>query len=96
MSPLDLWMKRAQLRVDLERQVEKILRDVGAGLPDLEQAISKLPGDAAALRGIPAIGHGVGGAMNGTCPERELLRREELRLALKSRLGDADNPSRMG
>jgi hypothetical protein len=30
--------------------------------------VSKLPGDPQALRGIPAIGRGVTGAINGTRP----------------------------
>jgi hypothetical protein len=37
---------------------------------------AKLPGDPMALRGLPAVGvAGAGGAINGTSPERETLRR---------------------
>lgn len=31
---------------------------------------SKLPGDTRALRGIPAIGRGVAGAINGSNPDK--------------------------
>lgn len=37
--------------------------------PDVPQFASKLPGDTEALRGIPAIGRGVSGAIPGTNPE---------------------------
>lgn len=36
--------------------------------PPAPQYASKLPGDPVALRGIPAIGRGVGGAIRGTNP----------------------------
>lgn len=33
-------------------------------------ATAKLPGDPHALRGIPIIGHGIGGTSPGTAPHR--------------------------
>lgn len=36
---------------------------------------AKLPGDEKALRGIPAIGRGVAGAIQGSNPERAACRR---------------------
>jgi hypothetical protein len=44
----------------------------GEIVPPVPQFASKLPGDTEALRGIPAIGRGVSGAMRGTVPEREV------------------------
>lgn len=46
----------------------------GKPLP-LKQAITK-PGDPMKLRGIPAIGRGVGGVVPGTSPEGALLAKE--------------------
>ena len=34
---------------------------------------SKLPGDTQALRGLPAIGRGVSGAIPGTSPDRVIM-----------------------
>lgn len=39
-------------------------------VPDPVRFVSKLPGDPIALRGIPAIGRGVGGAIEGTRPDQ--------------------------
>ena len=52
-----------------QRKVEKAVREAGAAAPPANNR--KLPGDPAALRGIPAIGHGVGGTMSGTNPEHD-------------------------
>jgi hypothetical protein len=41
-----------------------------------QQARRRLQGSPADLRGIPAVGRGVGGAMPGTQPEAALMRRE--------------------
>jgi hypothetical protein len=55
----------------------EIIADDTAELP----RPSSLPGDPKRLRGIPAIGGrgSIGGAINGTQPERELLARERRR-----------------
>lgn len=61
----------------MERLQSAVLLDALADQPDakvpLRHELTK-PGDPLALRGIPAIGRGVGGAVAGTQPEREALR----------------------
>lgn len=67
-------------RQRLERRQAAVLLSVvedepeGKPLP-LRHELTK-PGDPRALRGIPAIGRAVGGAIAGTQPEREVTRRE--------------------
>lgn len=56
-----------------EDRVLKPRKDRASGsatVPEEVRFTSKLPGDPIALRGIPAIGRGVGGAVRGTSPER--------------------------
>ena len=50
----------------------KLLRAMRAGAPmEIPEPVyaSKLPGDTEALRGVPAIGRGVSGAVKGSRPE---------------------------
>lgn len=46
-----------------------IVNSETAAQPANPKFASKLPGDPWALRGIPAIGYGVSGCINGTNPE---------------------------
>jgi hypothetical protein len=62
------------MSVDLDRQLARIALEVGGDLPDHGAATAA--GDPRKLRGLPAIGYGVGGAIAGTQPERETLRRQ--------------------
>jgi hypothetical protein len=71
---LNLWLARRRSAVELERQVAKIAVEVGADVP--EQTPATAAGDPRRLRGIPAIGCGVGGAVAGTQPERAILLKE--------------------
>ena len=50
----------------LEPRIHRIIDQYQA--PDNPRYASKLPGDSHALRGIPAIGRGVTGAIPGTIP----------------------------
>lgn len=54
----------------------KMVRAMRPGMDAVDVPVfrSKLPGDPLALRGIPAIGRGVGGAIPGTNPELRALR----------------------
>ena len=85
-SPLLLYLKHQAMNAHSERMLAKIAMETGSEAPSSSQA--KLPGDARALRGIPAIGHGVGGTMSGTQPEQETIRREDRRLKLNERTAD--------
>lgn len=50
--------------------------------------MSTAAGDPRKLRGLPAIGYGVGGAIAGTQPERATIADEASREGLRSRLGE--------
>lgn len=71
---LGAWLERGERREAEER----------AKLRDVERTLDT-PGDGTAggdyrrLRGLPAIGRGVGGAIAHTDPMRELLRKERLK-----------------
>jgi hypothetical protein len=68
-----LWLERAELG-DAQRRARLTA--------EIENAVDERPGsptaagDTRKLRGIPAIGRGVAGAMNGTDPLREALKKE--------------------
>ena len=66
-------------RVDLKWMLTAAAAEVAHRELDERRAQSKLPGDAGTLRGLPAVGRGVAGAMRGTQPERETLTRERRR-----------------
>lgn len=63
---LVLSVKHALLEQHQAKQLAQIARDTGGVQPERFQ--QKLPGDEKALRGIPAIGRGVTGAINRTRP----------------------------
>lgn len=63
---------RRDLHVEQNQALARVLLEVDAVLEQRRQ--SKLPGDPLSLRGIPAIGRGVGGAVRGSNPEAEACR----------------------
>jgi hypothetical protein len=58
--------KRKREELEWERKLGRIMLETGLALPRSSPA--KLPGDPDALRGIPMVGRGIGGAMRGTKP----------------------------
>lgn len=54
--------------------------------PSLPKYASKLPGDPDALRGIPAIGRGVGGAIRHTNPETAITCRPIIEGTITARI----------
>ena len=72
MAARNLHHVRHLVGTDLVNQVDKITRDFDQQTETVCSAT--LPGDARRLRGIPAIGRGVSGAIFGTRPEREAER----------------------
>lgn len=75
-NPLIRWLKQRKMEAVMARKVARIAIETGGELPSSK---SKLPGDAAALRGIPIQGKGIGGAMRDTKPEDALLMKEKRR-----------------
>jgi hypothetical protein len=77
-SPLASWYRRAELNAQAERVVAAAVLASGADAKAPRARNSYLPGDSAALRGLPAVcvRGGFGGAIRGTQPERELMRRQ--------------------
>lgn len=57
-----------------ERKLARILLETGEEAPPATVTKATLSGDTRRLRGIPAIGYGVGGATPGTNPEQAALR----------------------
>ena len=55
-------------RLHDERRIARIVIETGGTAPDPKHAGATAPGDTRKLRGIPAIGRGVGGAIPGTRP----------------------------
>lgn len=70
-SPLNLWLRRQQEAAELERQVARIALEAGG---ELQHGAATAAGDPRRLRGIPAIGYGVSGALAGSQPERAALK----------------------
>lgn len=66
--------ERARLEADQAALIAHALRE-GDPTNPIRHAPATLGGDPRRLRGIPAIGRGVTGAINHTDPERALLRR---------------------
>lgn len=62
-----LWARNHQHAVEIDRQLTRIAVEVGADLPPTLSAPTAA-GDQRRLRGIPAIGRGVAGAITGTRP----------------------------
>ena len=77
-NPLNLWVRRKQL----DAHTEKVIAEVSRQVDEPPPGRGRLPGDARTLRGIPAIGYGVGGTQPGTDPVRETLARERRRARL--------------
>lgn len=68
-SRLLKWKRRWHQDIALDQQNARIARETNADLPASPTApTATLPGDERRLRGIPAIGRGVAGAINGTRP----------------------------
>ena len=70
------WQRYAQQQADLRKVAELILEATRA---ELEPTPGSAGGDPQALRGIPAIGPNVTGAIPGTNPENGTLDRERTR-----------------
>lgn len=68
MPSIALAIVRRQLDERYAKMLVHFARETGHAQPERFQ--SKLPGDTRALRGIPAIGPGVTGAIPGTSPHR--------------------------
>lgn len=85
-APLNLWLRRRAADTELTRQVARIVLEAGEDMPTPTSATAA--GDPRRLRGIPAIGYGVGGALAGTQPEQALLHKEVN--ALKQRQRSAE------
>lgn len=66
--------RRRQEEADSRRKIARILLETGEAAPERAAAGATAPGDVLRLRGIPAIGRGVGGAMAGTDPARVIER----------------------
>lgn len=68
---MSTWTARAhELRQAQATQLTEILRDIDPNDPDIQEKryATTLAGDERKLRGIPAIGRGVTGAIPGTSP----------------------------
>jgi hypothetical protein len=61
-----LWVKHHETRRNLEQQQARIILETGEDEPATNKATAA--GDSRKLRGIPAIGYGVTGAIPGTRP----------------------------
>lgn len=70
MSVLTDRLMRRRMLDDLERSTA---RAIGEGAGDERRHVAGTGADHARLRGIPAIGRGVSGAIRGTDPERHVL-----------------------
>ncbi len=73
-QPLPRLMAELERRED-ERKLANILLETGEPLPT-STAGATGPGDWERLRGLPAIGRGVSGAVRGSDPMRALLSKE--------------------
>ena len=63
-------------RIEDERKLAKILLETGEMAPPAQTAGVTSGGDPERLRGLPAIGRGVSGAMRGSDPLRSLIAKE--------------------
>jgi hypothetical protein len=66
---LNLMVQRRRLNANLARQLTEMARETDQPLPTRATA----GGDVSKLRGIPAIGRGVPGAMRGSRPDMSYL-----------------------
>ena len=67
-SRTNRYLRRLQEDRELLELSERIARETGSTTAEVVNIASKLPGDPAALRGIPAIGRNVAGAQPHTRP----------------------------
>jgi hypothetical protein len=67
-------LQRNDLLAEVHVEVSKLLREAPTRI-EPSMAKSKLPGEPEALRGIPAVSRNVRGAIRGTDPEGETVRR---------------------
>ncbi len=67
-SRTNRYLRRQQEHREMLDTSDRIAREVGLPTADVANIASKLPGDPIALRGIPAIGRGIGGAIHLTRP----------------------------
>lgn len=72
---LGRWLERTELEQAHERAIVRAAAEAAAEIPTSTGGPTAA-GDTRKLRGIPAIGRGVAGAMKDTDPERALLRRQ--------------------
>jgi hypothetical protein len=73
-NPLNRWLARRREAVFQEQKLVEIAQETDNEVT--HQAGGTAVGDPRKLRGLPAIGYGVGGAIAGTQPERAYLRKE--------------------
>jgi hypothetical protein len=67
------WLTRTELEQAQQRAIVRAAVETGKDVTITGQTAA---GDTSRLRGLPAIGRGVAGAMNGTDPLRSLLKKE--------------------
>lgn len=68
-------LRRRELERKVLLEVSRVLREANGSLEEARAfAGVTAPGDRARLRGLPAVGRGVGGAMRGTVPHVDGLR----------------------
>lgn len=72
-GPLEAMLQREKQRAQREQQISRIILQADPSSIDTTAASATsratLPGDTRRLRGIPAIGYGVTGAIPGTIPD---------------------------
>lgn len=61
-------MRRRHEHAEMIQTAHRIATEVGLDTPTVITIASKLPGDPISLRGIPAIGRGITGAIHQTKP----------------------------
>ena len=69
--PLPRFLETHQSRLDAAARLEGVVREAGADLR-AERQIARDPSDARTLRGLPAIGMNVRGAIAGSVPGANL------------------------
>ncbi len=67
---------RRQLQAEDAAKVDRIVREAGEDVAPSSSAGATAGGDERRLRGIPAIGRGCAGAINGSDPMRALIQKE--------------------
>jgi len=73
-SRMSLWARREHEAVAMDRRAAEIVLECGLDIPSrAELSAATAPGDTRKLRGIPAVGPGVPGAIRGTRPDRALM-----------------------